>query len=325
MQPNSKRTIAALAGVASITAVVFLVLLMMPRVTPTPGVDLSQLQSQETFNIPAGAGMEDVSGAAPTADPGGSRRSTRRTVAPSQKLDVPRDPQEALSTVAVENNEGSTSFLSQSEAFDPASHGDSTAVDTVSSHDALESREIAARGPSNDKSVSASASATPSSAAAEDRVSAYLSGRASELLAEIQREGAGLIRYSETLGIFSRNPQISWQSHAHYLDRVKGHINAVGERTDELQRIRHAVLPWQQQAITDVTSHAAQVAASTSAAIVHLHENKNRLFVTEYRNHLTSIEDRSEDMKESVDKFLDYEKTQQKFQQLRNELELAGD
>jgi hypothetical protein len=30
-------------------------------------------------------------------------------------------------------------------------------------------------------------------------------------------------------------------------------------------------------------------------------------------------------MKQTVDKFLDYEKAQQKFQQLQKELELAGD
>jgi hypothetical protein len=154
---------------------------------------------------------------------------------------------------------------------------------------------------------------------------AYLSGRASALLARIQVEAAGLRRSAETLGTFASNPQYGWQRHADYLDRVKGHINAVGERTAELQRIRHAVLPWQQQAITEVTSHAAQVAASTQAAILYLNENQHWLFAAEYREHLTTIKDRSGDMKQTVDKFLDYEKAQQKFQQLQNKLEFAGD
>jgi hypothetical protein len=153
---------------------------------------------------------------------------------------------------------------------------------------------------------------------------AYLSGRASMLLGEIQKESAELSRHADTLGTFARSPQYSWQSHAHYLDRVKGHINAVGERTAELQQIRYAVLPWQERAITEVTSHAAQVAASTQAAIVYLNENKGRHFVPEYRSHLTAIADSSENMKQTVDKFLDYEKTQQKFQRLQNELELGG-
>jgi len=154
---------------------------------------------------------------------------------------------------------------------------------------------------------------------------AYLSERASTLLAQIQAEAVGLRHNADTLGTFASNSQYSWQSHANYLDGVKRHINAVGERTAELQRIRHAVLPWQQQAITEVTSHAAQVAASTQAAILYLKENLRWLFVSEYRDHLTTIEGSSADMKRTVDKFLDYEKTQQKFQQLQNELELAGD
>jgi signal transduction histidine kinase len=166
---------------------------------------------------------------------------------------------------------------------------------------------------------------TPLPAAPGDHCAAYLSGRASTLLGEIQEQAAGMQVHAETLGNFAWNPQYSWQSHAFYLDGVKGHINAVGERISEVQQIRNAVLPWQQQAIDQVAAHAAQVAASTEAAIAHLRENQDRLFVSEYRDHLTTIANSSEDMKQTVDKFLDYDKAQQKFQQLRNELELAGD
>jgi len=174
-------------------------------------------------------------------------------------------------------------------------------------------------------SVFASPPAPSPGAPETDRLPTYLSGRASTLLAQIQQEATGLRLHAETLGRFAWNPQYSWQSHAFYLDRVKGHINAVGESIAQLQQIHHTVLPWQQQAITEVTSHAAQVAASTQAAIVHLRENQNRLFVSEYRDHLTAIAGRSGDMKQTVDKFLAYEKAQQKFRQLQNELELAGD
>ena len=172
-------------------------------------------------------------------------------------------------------------------------------------------------------SVSASPQA-PSRGVLETDDLAYLSGRASMLLAKIKQETAALRPHADTLGIFARNPQYSWQSHAFYLDRVKGHINAIGERTAELQQIRYAILPWQEQAITEVVSHAAQVATSTQAAIVYLNENQGRHFVPEYRDHLTTIADSSDDMKQAVDRFLDYEKTQQKLQDLQNELELGG-
>lgn len=166
-----------------------------------------------------------------------------------------------------------------------------------------------------------SALASPSPSADS---SVYWSGRASALLTEIQRETAQLGPPADTLKSFAGNPSLSWQSHATYLDRVKGHINAVRERIAELRRIGHAVHPWQQQAITQVTSHAAQLAASTQAAILHLRENQTYLFAREYTDHLTTIADRSEDMKQTLDKFLDYGKTQQKLQRLQAHLELAG-
>src|ERR1700746_1775091 len=75
-----------------------------------------------------------------------------------------------------------------------------------------------------------------------------LSRRASTLLGEVQDEAVRLRLHAEKLGTLAGNLQYSWQSHAFYLDRVKGHINAVGERTAELQQIRDTVLPWQQQA-----------------------------------------------------------------------------
>ena len=153
---------------------------------------------------------------------------------------------------------------------------------------------------------------------------AYLSSRVSMLLGEIKKESAELTLHADTLGTLARNPQqYSLSSHYFYLNKVKGHINAVGKRTAKLQQIRHAVLPWQQQAITEVTSHAAQVAASTQAAIVYLNENKGRHFVPEYRVDLTTIADSSTGLKNTVGKFLEYEKAQQKVQQLQSELELA--
>jgi len=165
----------------------------------------------------------------------------------------------------------------------------------------------------------------PSPGASETDDLAYLSGRASTLLAEIKKEAAELTRHADTLRTFAGNPQYSWQSHTFYLNKVRGHINAVGERTTELQQIRYAVLPWQKQAITEVTSHAAQVAASTQAAIIYLNENQGRYLVPEYRDHLRKIADSSVDLKDTVGTFLEYEKAQEKVQLLQNELRLAVD
>ena len=133
---------------------------------------------------------------------------------------------------------------------------------------------------------------------------AILSGRASILFAEIQKETAELRPHPYPPGTFAWNAPYTLQSRVTFLDRADSHMNAVGERVAKLQHIRRLLLPWQQEAITEVTSHATRVKADIQAAIVHLRENQNRLLVAEYRDHLTTIEDRSEDMKQTVDKFL---------------------
>ena len=146
-----------------------------------------------------------------------------------------------------------------------------------------------------------------------------------EFLAEIQQETTKLSPHPYSSRTFPWDPQSNWQNRDTFLDRAKGHMNAVGDRINKLQHIRHFVLPWQQQAITEVTSHATQVAASIQAVIVHLRENQNRLFVSAYRDHLTTIANHSEDLKHTVDKFLDYEKTPKEVHRFQNELERAAD
>jgi hypothetical protein len=87
--------------------------------------------------------------------------------------------------------------------------------------------------------------------------------RTSALLAEIQEETRGLVSGAETLGTFARALNYDWTTHATHLNRVKQHINRVGEHLNEYAQMRHEVLPWQREAFDRVTSHAAQMAAST--------------------------------------------------------------
>lgn len=169
----------------------------------------------------------------------------------------------------------------------------------------------------------ASALASPPKPAPIERNYAW--ERASSLLSEIRAENVALRLSAETLESLSRHPQFSWQTHAAHLEKVKAHINEVGIRTAELQRISDRALPWQQQAIAEVTSHAARVAANTQAALVYLNENQARLLAPEYTNHLITIANSSRDMHQTVSKFLDFERTQQRLQRLQAELELSPD
>jgi hypothetical protein len=182
-------------------------------------------------------------------------------------------------------------------------------------------------------------SATPNplpGAAPEDRNAKYLSGRASTVLAEIQKETAELLAevqqesqrlrpQTHTLWNVPADLYETAPSHSAFLERAKGHIRAVGEGIAELQRMRLFLLPWQRQASTEVRAHARRVAASIQGTIAHLRENQNRLFVSEYRDHLTTIANHSGDMKQTVDKFLDYEKSPKEAHWVQAEAEPVGD
>lgn len=123
---------------------------------------------------------------------------------------------------------------------------------------------------------------------------------------------------------FARSPHYNWWSHAHYLNAVRDQVNDAGEIISELQSIRHGALPWQKQAIDRVHPVALDLAAHTEAAIAYLAENQNLLFVPEYRDHLSTISDRTSEMRTAVNNFLDYGDAQQKTKTLGQTIEIAG-
>ena len=155
-------------------------------------------------------------------------------------------------------------------------------------------------------------------------VNSYFIERSTALLKDLQGVVGKLNRDAETLGSFSRSSGLSWQSHAHYLNNARDHINQVGSLLRELQGMRRGAAPWQLQAIDRITPIAAKAAAHTETAIKHLRDNQRRHFVPEYKDCLWMIQDRTAEMKQTVDNFLDYGETQRKLLQLQRTLEPAG-
>ena len=148
-------------------------------------------------------------------------------------------------------------------------------------------------------------------------------GEASQLLKEIQSTAARLTDHAETLKSYSRSG-MSRTSHASQLTSAKEHINAIGERLERLQTIRHAALPWQQQAIDTIVPVAANVATHTEAAIHHLNQNPNHLWAPAYRDRLQTIAERASEMKKSVDLHLELASTQERLEDLRNKVAAIG-
>jgi hypothetical protein len=145
---------------------------------------------------------------------------------------------------------------------------------------------------------------------------------ASDALKEVQVLSGKLRLDTEKLESFPRS-KLSWESHANQLNLVRDHINQIGERLERLQEIRHVTSPWQRQAIDRIVPGAAELASRTQAAIMHLNENRGYLFAPTYADHLSTIAEQADEMKTTVDTFLEYADTEQKLQRLQERLEVG--
>ncbi len=144
---------------------------------------------------------------------------------------------------------------------------------------------------------------------------------AKDLLKEIKSLSAKLKSDATTLESYKWQTQLSWRTHADQLTKAREHINAIGERLDRLQAIKSVTAPWQQRAIDEIVPVAANVAAHTEAAIQHLNENRSYLYAPVYADHLTSISDRSAELKDSVDAFLEYGDTSDKLDRMQQKVD----
>lgn len=142
---------------------------------------------------------------------------------------------------------------------------------------------------------------------------------ASQLLSEVRADSHPLTASAERLQSL-RNGGSSWQGHANELSVLREHVNDIGEKIQRLQAIRHAIEPWQQEAVDSVTTAGVTLASSTEAAIRHLNDNRTFLWSDTYRNHLASLAQGADQMKQSVSLHLEMANTQEKLEELRQQV-----
>jgi hypothetical protein len=152
--------------------------------------------------------------------------------------------------------------------------------------------------------VAASASQTPA--------------EASRLLREVRSLAHALNRDAATLDSY-RLSGMSWQGHANRLTLARQHINSIGDRLTNLTVMRGSAEPWQREAIDSIVPVAAELASRTEAAISYLNENQGQLFVPAYTEHLGAIAGHAEQMKQSVDVYLEWASAQDKMDKLRGQ------
>ena len=144
----------------------------------------------------------------------------------------------------------------------------------------------------------------------------------SKLLEDIKSQAGDLQRDSDELESFTRS-NLSWESHAEQLERIKERINAIGETIKNLNSLRGSASPWQREAIDRILPLAEKLAANTKAAINHLNKNPSHLQDPEYQQYLKSNAEVATNLAGLVREFVEYGKTKTNLEALERKLEVT--
>jgi hypothetical protein len=143
------------------------------------------------------------------------------------------------------------------------------------------------------------------------------------LLAESREEAAVLSKDADEMESLTRS-DVSWQSHAAMLDRMKDHINNLGRTIGKLNSLRDSASEWQQQAIDRSIPLMQDLAANTTAAINHLNENKLRPTSGSYTEYLKENTETAHELSDMISSFVRYGETREKLDKLEHRLEIAS-
>lgn len=144
------------------------------------------------------------------------------------------------------------------------------------------------------------------------------------LLKQAQDHAVRLNNDAELMESFSRNPGMSWQSHAAQVNMIKTHINNLGKVLQQLSDQRESASPWQQKAIDNITPLAGELASDVETTINHINDNQERLFTPQYRDYLKANSELTASLSGLIKDYVSYGKSKAKYEGLGSQLETPG-
>jgi hypothetical protein len=145
----------------------------------------------------------------------------------------------------------------------------------------------------------------------------------SQVLDQARMEAGELAKDADETESLIRN-DVSWQTHAEALERVKEHVNSMGRLIQKLESDRSSGSELQEQAVDRTLPLLKELAANTTAAINYLNQNKTRPLTDPYTQYLKDNAETAHQLSSTVSSLYDYEKSMAKIGNLKNKLELSG-
>ena len=136
-------------------------------------------------------------------------------------------------------------------------------------------------------------------------------------------EAAELARDADEMTSLLHN-DVSWESHAAMLGRIKDHVNNMGKIVAKLEEERQEASPWQQQAIDRMVPMLKEIAANTTAAIEHLNQNHERPTTPDYVDYLQQNGDTSRELADMISGVDQYGRQRAKLERLQDKIEATG-
>jgi DNA repair exonuclease SbcCD ATPase subunit len=124
-----------------------------------------------------------------------------------------------------------------------------------------------------------------------------------------------------TLESYTRS-KVSWQSHGKQLNRIKEHVNEIGQLNKQLGDLRAEGSPWQQMAVDQVDMRLREMADLLTNTINHLNDNPTHVHMQTYRDYAHANQELTGRIAKMIDDFVDYDQAMSTAASLEEKLEL---
>ena len=133
------------------------------------------------------------------------------------------------------------------------------------------------------------------------------------LFQDAKTTAAQLKRDVEEMAPYARS-NLSWQSHAAQITRIKEHVNRAGEVAAQLQQSRSGAQPWHQTAIDRLTPLLKELASNVEEMIQHINKQKN-MIDPGYTKYLKKNEELATELSSLISETVEYDKTKTEMQE----------
>ena len=146
----------------------------------------------------------------------------------------------------------------------------------------------------------------------------------SKLLAEAKTQAYAISVDASQLESYTREPTLSWETHADEISLMKDDINRTAKTIEKLNASRSGAAPWQVAAIDRIIPFMQEIAGNTTSAIEYINKYQSRLTMKEYTDYLESNSDLSSHLAGLIAHYVDYGNAKNRYGDLKRTIELSA-